>query len=139
MATAANSLTGATSSEGLAPRYEGLVRLSELIRSHPEERNLFQSCANELHQVIAFDGISQFDSAANRVQWHFLEPYNKQFEAVEIRSIPKEETVAWWVYQNQQPFVVGSVDRETRFPQVLELVWKLGLRSLCVLPLSTAH
>lgn len=131
--------SAATSSEGLAPRYEALIRLAELIRSHPEEKDLFQSCANELHQVVSFDGINQFDSAANRVRWHFLEPYNKEFETIEGRSIPKEETAAWWVYQNQQPFVVESVDRETRFPQVLELVRKLGLRSLCILPLSTAH
>jgi formate hydrogenlyase transcriptional activator len=135
----ADSPTAAISGEELTPRYEALIRLAELIRSHPEEKDLFESCANELHQVVSFDGINQFDPAANRVRWHFLEPYNKEFEAVEVSSIAKEETVAWWVYRNQQPFVVGSVDREARFPQVLELVGKLGLRSLCVLPLSTAH
>lgn len=136
---AASSPTGAISSEGFARRYEALIRLAELIRSHPEEKDLFQTCASELHQVISFDGISQFDPGANRVQWHFLEPYNKAFESVEVTSIPKEETAAWWVYQNQQPFVVQSVDREPRFPQVLEVLRKLGLRSLCILPLSTAH
>jgi formate hydrogenlyase transcriptional activator len=56
-----------------------------------------------------------------------------------VRAIPKEDSVAWWVYRNQQPVVIQSIDRETRFPQVAELLFKLGIRSLCALPLSTAH
>jgi formate hydrogenlyase transcriptional activator len=139
MATAANSLTGKTSSEELATRYEGLVRLAELIRSHPEEKDLFQTCANELHRVVPFDGLCYFDSAPNWAQWHFVEPYNIELEATVLKTIPKEETVAWWVYRNQRPIVIGCVDRETRFQPVIERLKKLGLRSICAVPLSTAH
>src|ERR1700722_3341074 len=128
-----------TLSESLASRYEALARIAELIRYHPEERVLFQTCASELHQVVAFDGLSWFDPAAHWVQWHFLEPYDSALEALAVRSIPKEETVAWWVYQNQQPVVIPFIDRETSFPWVAERFSKLGLRSLYALPLSTAH
>src|ERR1700682_5415784 len=100
-----------TLSESLASRYEALARIAELIRYHPEEKVLFQTCASELHQVVAFD----------------------------VRDIPKEETVAWWVYQNQRPVIIPFIDRETSFPLVVERPSKLGLRSLCALPLSTAH
>jgi hypothetical protein len=55
-----------------------LIRLAEAIRSHPDEKDLFRTCANELHQVIPFDALSQFDPAANMVQWHFLEPYKNE-------------------------------------------------------------
>jgi formate hydrogenlyase transcriptional activator len=134
-----NRLQAVTLDEGLASRYEALVRIAELIRSHPEERDLFQTLASELHQLVPFDAISQFDSVANRVHWHLLEPHNSAFESLAIRSIPKEETIAWWVYQNQQPIVIPFIDRETSFPLVVELLSKLGLRSLCALPLSTAH
>jgi hypothetical protein len=64
-----------TLSESLASRYEALAHIAELIRSHPEEKVLFQTCASELHQVVAFDGLSWFDPAVHWVQWHFLEPY----------------------------------------------------------------
>jgi formate hydrogenlyase transcriptional activator len=128
-----------TLSESLASRYEALARIAELIRSHPEEKVLFQTCASELHQVVAFDGLSWFDPAANRVQWHLLEPYERAFEALAVRDIPKEETVAWWVYQNQRPVIIPFIDSETSFPLVVERLSKLGLRSLCALPLSTAH
>jgi formate hydrogenlyase transcriptional activator len=126
-------------SDGLASRYEALAHIAELIRYHPEEKVLFQTCARELHQVIAFDGLSWFDPAANWVQWHFLEPYDSALEALAVRDIPKEETAAWWVYQNQRPVVIPFIDRETSFPLVAERLSKLGFRSLCALPLSTAH
>ena len=128
-----------TLSESLASRYEALARIAELIRSHPEEKVLFQTCASELHQVVAFDGLNWFDPAAHWVQWHLLEPYDSALEALAVRDIPKEETVAWWVYLNQRPVVIPFIDRETSFPLVVERLSKLGLRSLCALPLSTAH
>ena len=134
-----NDSQPAARSEVLASRYEALVRITELIRSHAEEKDLFQTFARDLHQVVAFDCISQFDSAANWVHWHFLEPYNSALETLAVRNIPKEETVVWWVYQNQQPVVIPFIDRQTHFPLLAERFSKLGLRSLCALPLSTAH
>jgi formate hydrogenlyase transcriptional activator len=76
-----------------AARYGALIRLGELIRSHPDEKDLFQTCANELHQVVAFDGMSMFDSAANWVHWHFREPFDSARETVAVKGTPKEETV----------------------------------------------
>jgi formate hydrogenlyase transcriptional activator len=128
-----------TLSESLASRYEALARIAELIRSHPEEKVLFQTCASELHQVVAFDGLSWFDPAVHWVQWHFLEPYDSALEVLAVRDIPKQETVAWWVYQNQRPVIIPLIDSETSFPLVAERLSGLGLRSLCALPLSTAH
>src|SRR3984893_5141525 len=136
---APNDSQPATRGEGLASRYEALARIAELIRSHSEEKVLFQTFASALHQVVPFDCISQFDSAANWVHWHFLEPYDSAIEALAVRNIPKEETVAWWVYQNQRPVIIPFIDRETNFPIVVERLSRLGLRSLCALPLSTAH
>jgi formate hydrogenlyase transcriptional activator len=116
-----------------------MIRLAESIRSHPDEKDLFQTCASELHQVIEFDGMSMFDPAVNWVHWHIREPYDSALKALPGRSLPKEETVAWWVYQNQKSLVIPSIDRETRFPVIVERFSKLGLRSLCAFPLTTAH
>ncbi len=63
---------------------------------------------------------------------------------VQLRHSPSEifrrkKRSLWWVYQNQQPVVIPFIDRETSFPLVVERFSKLGLRSLCALPLSTAH
>src|ERR1700752_5223848 len=115
--------------EGFASRYEALAHIAELIRSHLEKKVLFQTFASDLHQVVPFDCISQLDSAANRVHWHFLAPYDSAMDALAVRDIPKEETVAWWVYKNQQPVVIPFIDRETSFPIVAERLFRLGLRS----------
>jgi formate hydrogenlyase transcriptional activator len=136
---AVNEQKTVTSRDASASRYEALIRFAEIIRSLPEEKDLFQTIASELHQVLPFDSLSQFDPAANRVQWHFLEPYKTEFESRTLGAIPKEETVAWWVYQNQQPVSVQCDAFETPFPQVLKRLSQVGLRSLCALPLSTAH
>jgi formate hydrogenlyase transcriptional activator len=88
--------------------------------------------------VMPFDGISHFDAAVNWVQWNFVEPYNKEFEAFIARPLPKEETVAWCVYRNQQPVIMRLTDPETFLPHLVERLTKLGMNSLCALPLSTA-
>src|ERR1700722_7287678 len=106
--------------ESFASRYEALTCIAELIRCHSEENALFQTCATELHQVVAFDGLSWFDPAAHWVQWHFLEPYDSALEALAVRDIPKEETVAWGGNQNQRPVIPPLIDSETSFPLVAE-------------------
>jgi len=50
-----------------------------------------------------------------------------------------EETFSWWVYQHQQPLIIPSLDAETRFPAVAEMLKSHGVRSVCVLPLTTVH
>ena len=139
MATTAHSLEVTSLTEGLAARYEALIRLAETIRSRPDEGDLFQTLANELHEVVEFDAFCQFDGAAHWVQWHFVEPYKSKLEARRLEPVPKEETVAWWVYQNQQPMVVRLSSPDSRFPRMRDRLAKLDLKSSCTLPLSTAH
>ena len=139
MPPAKNALEPGPLQNGLASRYEALIRLAEAIRSHPDEKDLFRTLVNELHEVVEFDALCQFDGTANWVQWYFAEPYNDKLEARRLEGVPKEETAAWWVYRNQQPVAVRRTDQETRFPLMLDRLAKLGLNSACVLPLSTAH
>ena len=124
---------------GFAARYEALSRLAEIIRSHPDEGDLFQTLATELREAVEFDAFCQFDGGAKWVQWYFVEPYKSKLEARRLEAVPKEETPAWWVYKNQQPVVIRRADQQTRFPYVIDRLTKLGLNSVCSLPLSTAH
>jgi formate hydrogenlyase transcriptional activator len=137
---ATDAQNAAISCEALASRYEALIRLAEVIRSKPEEEDLFETLVSELHQVIPFDGISQLDPGANRVRWQFLEPYKEKLEAMRaVSAFPRDETPAWWVYRNQQPIMIRVGDGGTHFPRTVSRLAKIGLRSLYALPLSTAH
>ena len=137
MLVTAERLDIARSTGSLASRYESMIRLAEAIRSQRDQKDLFQLLAGELRQVVPFDVMAQCDHAGNKVNWHFSEAYDS--EKGQVSDIPKEETVAWWVDRTQQPVVLQVTNEETRFRTTIEVLNKLGLRSLCALPLSTAH
>jgi hypothetical protein len=52
MSQAANALEPASLPDEIASRYQALIRLGQAIRSHPNEKDLFQTLANELHEVV---------------------------------------------------------------------------------------
>jgi formate hydrogenlyase transcriptional activator len=52
---------------------------------------------------------------------------------------PVEGNPSGWVWQTQQPFVVSDTDEETRFPDFLKRFREHNVRSLAILPLTTAQ
>jgi formate hydrogenlyase transcriptional activator len=118
-------------------RYESLIRLAEAIRTHKGPQDLFHLLVRELGSVVRFDAIAQFDESLNKVHWHLGELCNK--EAKLSRELPKEETIVWWVQHHQEPVVIPSVQRETRFPAMMAILREYGIGSLCAFPMSTAH
>src|SRR5262249_37373053 len=103
-----------------------------------DHRDLFRFLAEELGKVVQFDAIAQYDDSANKVNWHLCDSC-PDFNPQPLTDIDKEETVAWWVHQNQKPLVIPFVDRETRFGMTMPLLKKRGLQSVCALPMATAH
>ena len=121
--------------EPIAARYESLIRLADSIRAQRAPGELFAILVEELRQIVPFDGIAQFDESANKVHWHFCSTCAETHPD----PPPKEETLAWWVYQNQRAVVVQDVWQEERFPRNMQVFRDCGLRSVCCVPLSTAH
>src|SRR5262245_7053029 len=126
LSAASDAPAGTLLTEGVVSRYEALIRLAEAIRSHPDEKDLFRTCANELRQVIPFHGLLQADPEANWVHLHSeeeLDTWREELASL-LRIIPKEESIARWVHQNQQPVVIRLDDRETRFRPVIDVLRK---------------
>ncbi len=44
-----------------------------------------------------------------------------------------------WVWQTQQPFVVSDTEEDPRFPEFLQRLKEVGVRSLAMVPLTTAQ
>ena len=63
MPSAGNALEPATLKNRPASRHEALIRLAEVIRSRPDEKNLFRTLVNELHEVVEFDALYRFGGA----------------------------------------------------------------------------
>jgi formate hydrogenlyase transcriptional activator len=58
---------------------------------------------------------------------------------LQASNLAPEETLTWWVYQHQQPLINPSLDAETPFPPLAELLRNVGIRSVCALPLTTVN
>ncbi len=121
----------------LSSRYEALIRLLEAIRSRPKPEDLFAFLVKELRQFVPFAGVVQFDGTVNRTHWHFLAPYAGLVDEA-ARSMVREQSIPWWVHQNQQPVFLQTRRADPRFPQ-LEIIHKFGIRCVFAMPLSTAN
>ena len=120
----------------ISARYRALIRIAQAIRGHRDPKEVFDLLTAELRGVLPFDGIVQFDEAANKVYWnHRCEQKSRETPP----ALNPEDTLAWWVYRNQQPLVVHDTELETRFPAMMAMFCSFGIRSACAVPLTTAH
>ena len=59
MPPARDVLEPASLPSDLGPRFAALIRLSEAIRSHPDEKDLFGTLVNELREVVGIFRLEQ--------------------------------------------------------------------------------
>jgi len=119
-------------------RYEALFRVSRTIGAHRDPAELFQSLAHELQGVIEFDVLycTQCDPAGAKPCFCVLETRARRLPPPDFEA---KETLTAWVCEHQKPLIIPFLEKETRFPRVSALLESEGIRSLCALPLRTAH
>ena len=119
-------------------RYEALFRVSQTLISVRSSEELFRLLALELRAVVNFYvmGVGIYDENAHQIH---LTSYGEPGVPLQVPQFTPEETFTWWVYHHQQPLIIPSLDSETRFAAVAEMLKNRGVRSVCVLPLTTVH
>jgi formate hydrogenlyase transcriptional activator len=119
---------------------EALLEVSEAIAQQRDLPALFHDLAGRLHSVVDFDFLSLVlhDPAKNVMRLHVLET-RVPGEKVAGSESPVEGNPSGWVWQTQQPFVVADSEDETRFPDFLKRLREHNVRSLAILPLTTAQ
>src|SRR5881409_1594643 len=119
-------------------RYEALLRVSQTLISIRSSNELFSILARELRAVVSFYvmGVGIYDEKAHEMR---TTSYGEPGIPLQAPQFAPEETFSWWVYQHQQPLIIPFLDAETRFPAVAEMLKSRGVRSVCALPLTTAH
>jgi formate hydrogenlyase transcriptional activator len=119
-------------------RYEALFRVSQTLISIRSSEELFGLLARELRAVVNFYvmGVGIYDENAHQIH---LTSYGEPGIPLQVPQFTPEETFTWWVYHHQQPLIIPSLDSETRFSAVAEMLKNRGVRSVCVLPLTTVH
>src|SRR5580693_3056235 len=115
----------------LSDRYESLIRVSQAIGAHRDPKDLFRALATELHRVIQFDGIvvAQYDEASKEVLWNACQVCDGP-GPVAAPKAPPNETITKWVYDQQTPLVIPSLERESRFPGMTAFLREKGFQSI---------
>ncbi len=119
---------------------EALLEVSEAIAQQRDLPALFHDLSDRLRSVIDFDFLTLVlhDPARNVMRLHVLAT-RIPGEKVAGSESPVEGNPAGWVWQTQQPFVVSDTHEETRFPEFLHRYREHNVRSLAILPLTTAQ
>ncbi|MBA2484813.1 MAG: sigma 54-interacting transcriptional regulator [Nitrospira sp.] len=120
-------------------RHRALLEVSKAIAAHRDLHDLFHDLAQRLPQVVEvnFVALSLHDPERNRMRLHTLQA-NIPAEIVGGHEEPVEETPAGFVWQTQQPLSVPELEEERRWPEVTARMQEDGIRSLCIVPLTTA-
>jgi formate hydrogenlyase transcriptional activator len=119
---------------------EALLEVSEAIAQQRDLPALFHDLALRLHSVIDFDFLTLVlhDPVRNVMRLHILETHIPG-ERITGTETSVENNPSGWVWQTQQPFVVSDVEEETRFPDFLKRFREHNVRSLAIIPLTTAQ
>ena len=129
-------------SAGASPeaRHQTLLEVAEAIAQHRDLGELFHDLAERLHRVVKFEYLNLIlhDPARNVMRLHILESekFKKQVPGTEFQI---GQTPSGWVWETQQPFVLDDIEKETQYPDLLQTLRKNGVKSLCVLALTTAQ
>jgi formate hydrogenlyase transcriptional activator len=120
---------------------EALLEVAESIAQHRDLAALFHDLAERLHCVVEFDFLALMlhDPVRNVMRLHILEtrlpgPAKKTGTESPIDGHP-----SGWVWQSQQTFVVTDTEEDDRFPDFLQRLREAGIRSLAMVPLTTAQ
>src|SRR5580700_3611824 len=124
----------------LALRYETLVRVSQAIGAHGDPKELFSLLVTELHRVVQFDfiGVSLRDKDTGTFQNYFIDMASRS-ELVPQETLTPEETLTQWVYERQESLLRSTNEMEPCYGRLQAMLKRLSIRSICALPLTTAH
>lgn len=119
---------------------EVLLGVLRVLGSYSEPRELFRALAETLREVVNLNmlGVALYDEGTGSVRLYAHETFGRVVE-LPAPPLPGESTPMFHAYGRQEPLVIADVETETRFPSAVAWLKQHGIRSSCVLPLSTAN
>ncbi len=128
---------------GRVSTLEQHIALLEIGRSIALCQNLerlFADLAKHLSRVMAFDYLNLVlhDPARHVMRMRVLTCRETAPDLVGMET-PVGQSPAGLVWETQTPLVIDELAEERRFPEIARLLQENGVRSACILPLTTAH
>ncbi|HTS61131.1 MAG TPA: GAF domain-containing protein, partial [Candidatus Acidoferrales bacterium] len=110
--------------------------LTKSIAGHSDLETLCQALAAALRRVVNFDdlGVALYDSGRSEFRLHALSTNRPRPQEIPIPA--DGNPLAEWVWREQKPLVLPSLEDETRGGEVIRIAREGGVRALIVVPLS---
>jgi len=132
--------TSMDASAQLAPRYEALFVVSDCLRSHQDIEGLVRVLPIQLQPVLDFNYMSVFLNTGSADGASWFVPDDHDHSALTLaRDVPIEQAHVSWVFEHQQPAIIGKLDQEVRFSGSKRLLSERGLQSCCAVPITIAN
>jgi formate hydrogenlyase transcriptional activator len=124
----------------LTMRYETLVRVSRAVGVYRDPKELFGILMDELQGVVQVDfvGVYLRDQNSDTFRNYFIDMAGRSALVPEEKLTP-EETLTSWVYEHQEPLLRSADEMEPRYGRLQAALKSLHVRSICTIPLTTAH
>ncbi|NGZ97946.1 MAG: Fis family transcriptional regulator [Nitrospira sp. WS110] len=121
-------------------QYRALLEVSESIAAYHDLTELFRALAQRLPRVLKFSSIvlALHNPSKNVMRLHVLEDPRPMPVSPGL-EFPVEDVPGGWVWQHQQPLVCSNLEEEVRFSKVMPMIRQAGIRSLCIVPLTSAR
>ena len=122
-------------------KYLTLLELSKAITSHRELTDLFHDLAYRLQNLFQFRDLAVMlhDDRQNVMRSYIMEGLDEPEWGDEVPTeVPIDGSINGLVWKSQSPIIIDDLDQDFRFPTA-QLLREKGIKSVCCLPLSTAH
>jgi formate hydrogenlyase transcriptional activator len=118
--------------------YEAVLSLSRSIAGHTDLAALVSGVSESLRRIVRFDHLGLILHDRGAMQGHILsEPGNPVITSLRL---PVEADPAGWVWLNQQPLILSSLDAETRWPEFISRARaEFGLSTFILVPLTAGE
>ncbi|MGA2984031.1 MAG: sigma 54-interacting transcriptional regulator [Terriglobia bacterium] len=122
-----------------ASQYQALLEVTESIATHRDLPALFHDLIERLPRLVNFDTLwlVLHEPTRNVMRLHIVETPARAYIDVIERAVA--ESPSGWVWERQEALIVPDMDREERFPKAMDLLRGYNIKSLCILPLTSAH
>jgi formate hydrogenlyase transcriptional activator len=116
------------------------VEVSRVIASYRDLSELSDALAECLHRLLDFNYLSVllYEPERHAMRLHVMNAALKN-SGLLGQYFPVADSFAGLAWETQRTVNVPDVDTENRFPQSLQVVRDLNMKSFCCMPLTTAH
>ncbi|MFZ0961881.1 MAG: sigma 54-interacting transcriptional regulator [Terriglobia bacterium] len=122
-----------------ASQHQALLEVTESIATHRDLPELFHDLKERLPRLVNFDTLwlVLHEPARNVMRVHILETPSHVYVDFVERTI--QDAPAGWVWERQEALIISDLEQETRFEQAMVSLRDIGVKSFCILPLTSAH